>query len=77
METVRSSWRACFRNFEIIQAMLKTIRLLKNKTSDGVDVNILRKYINNRLFYLSIETACLLSLQRVTIFNHGIVNVKC
>lgn len=33
--------------------------------------------ISSRLFYLSIETGCLLSLQRVTIFNHGIVNVKC
>lgn len=47
MEIVRSSRRACFQNFEIIQAMLKKIRLLKNKTSDGIDVYILRKYIKS------------------------------
>lgn len=29
--------------------------------------------ISSRLCYLSIETGCLLSLQRVTIFNHSIV----
>ena len=34
------------------------------------------KTLNLFQFYLSIEIACLLSLQRVTIFNHGIVNVK-